>query len=75
MLPFWFHGNLLYYGAFKNHIGLYPAIKILAIATSIDAFVVGISFSILNTPIIEPSIIIGIVAFILSFIAVYLEKD
>ena len=24
---FWFHGNLIYYGAFKNHIGFYPASK------------------------------------------------
>ena len=49
-------------------------ITILAIATSIDAFVVGISFALLNTPIIEPAIIIGIVAFILSFIGVYVGK-
>jgi uncharacterized protein YdhG (YjbR/CyaY superfamily) len=27
MLSFWFHGNLIYYGAFKNHIGFYPASK------------------------------------------------
>ena len=27
MPSFWFHGNLLYYGAFKNHIGFYPASK------------------------------------------------
>jgi len=25
MLSFRFHGNLIYYGAFKNHIGFYPA--------------------------------------------------
>ena len=49
-------------------------ITILAIATSIDAFVVGISFALLNTPVIEPAIIIGIVAFILSFIGVYIGK-
>ena len=49
-------------------------ITVLAIATSIDAFVVGISFALLNTPIIEPAIIIGIVAFILSFIGVYVGK-
>jgi manganese efflux pump family protein len=49
-------------------------ITVLAIATSIDAFVVGISFALLNTPIIEPSIIIGVVAFILSFIGVYIGK-
>ncbi|HEX7467192.1 MAG TPA: manganese efflux pump [Methanobacterium sp.] len=49
-------------------------IFILAIATSIDAFVVGISFALLNTPIIEPSIIIGAIAFILSFMGVYIGK-
>ena len=27
MPSFWFHGNLLYFGAFKNHIGFYPASK------------------------------------------------
>lgn len=47
---------------------------VLAIATSIDAFVVGISLALLNTPVIEPAIIIGIVAFILSFIGVYIGK-
>ena len=25
MPSFWFHGKLVYYGAFKNHIGFYPA--------------------------------------------------
>lgn len=49
-------------------------ISILAIATSIDAFMVGISFALLNTPIVEPAIIIGIIAFILSFIGVYVGK-
>lgn len=50
-------------------------IFILAIATSIDAFVVGITFAILNTPIIIPIIIIGVVTFILSLIGVYLGKN
>jgi len=27
MPSFWYHGNLVYYGAFKNHIGFYPASK------------------------------------------------
>ncbi len=27
MPSFMFQGNLLYYGAFKNHIGFYPASK------------------------------------------------
>ena len=49
-------------------------ITILAIATSIDAFVVGISFALINTPIIYPTIIIGVTTFILSFTGVYLGK-
>lgn len=47
---------------------------ILAIATSIDAFVVGASLSILNTPIITPAILTGIITFVLSFIGVYIGK-
>jgi putative Mn2+ efflux pump MntP len=49
-------------------------ISVLAIATSIDAFVVGISFAIIKTPVLSPAIIIGIITFILSFIGVYLGK-
>jgi len=45
---------------------------LLAIATSIDALAVGISFSLLNQQIIEPIIIIGLVTFILSLFGVYI---
>ena len=45
----------------------YSVLFILAIATSIDAFVVGISFAFLKTPIVEPAIIIGCITFIMSF--------
>lgn len=48
---------------------------ILSIATSIDAFAVGVSFAFLNTAILEPVIIIGIITFILSFIGVYIGKN
>jgi putative Mn2+ efflux pump MntP len=41
---------------------------LLAIATSIDAFAVGLSFSILNIPLIGSILTIGIITFILSFI-------
>lgn len=47
---------------------------ILAVATSIDALAVGISFAFLNVNIINAVIIIGITTFILSIIAVYLGK-
>ncbi|MCK9151853.1 manganese efflux pump MntP family protein [Methanobacterium alcaliphilum] len=48
---------------------------ILSIATSIDAFAVGVTFAILNTSIITPIIIIGIITFILSLIGVYIGKN
>jgi len=43
----------------------------LAIATSIDALAVGISFSTLHIPIVLPSIIIGVVALLFSFCGVF----
>lgn len=48
---------------------------ILSVATSIDAFAVGVTFAILNTPIITPILVIGLVTFILSFIGVYIGKN
>lgn len=44
----------------------YSVLLVLSIATSIDALAVGISFSFLNTPILEPAIIIGCVTFFVS---------
>jgi len=49
-------------------------ILILSIATSIDALAVGFSFSFLDISIFIPSIIIGIVAFLMSFFGVYIGK-
>lgn len=46
----------------------------LSVATSIDAFAIGVTFAILNTPIITPIIIIGLITFILSFTGVYIGK-
>ncbi len=45
---------------------------VLAIATSIDALVVGLTFSVLSIGIITPVIIIGVITFIMSFSGVYL---
>jgi manganese efflux pump family protein len=45
----------------------YPVLFMLAIATSIDALAVGISFAFLKTPILEPAIIIGCITFFMSF--------
>ena len=44
---------------------------ILAVATSIDALAVGITFAFLNYPIVEAIIIIGITTFVISIIGVY----
>jgi putative Mn2+ efflux pump MntP len=44
----------------------------LAVATSIDAFAVGLGLSFLQVPILLPVIIIGIVTFGISFSGVYL---
>ncbi len=41
---------------------------ILSVATSIDALAVGLSFAALNMSVFVPSLIIGIVAFVLTFI-------
>lgn len=47
---------------------------ILAVATSIDALAVGISFAFLSINIMTAIIIIGIVTFIICFIGVYIGK-
>jgi putative Mn2+ efflux pump MntP len=47
---------------------------VLSIATSIDALAVGLSLSFLNTSIIMPAIIIGIITFSLSFLGVFIGK-
>ena len=57
-----------------NDIFSFKEIFLLAMAVTIDAFVVGISFALLKTPILTPFIIIGCTTFTLSFIGVYLGK-
>jgi putative Mn2+ efflux pump MntP len=47
------------------------ALLILAVATSIDALMVGFSFAFLQTPIVLPVAVIGAVAFGLSFVGFY----
>lgn len=49
----------------------FKTIFVLAIATSIDALAVGISFAFLNVDIVSSVIIIGLTTFVLSFVAVY----
>ncbi|MCR1951662.1 MULTISPECIES: manganese efflux pump MntP family protein [unclassified Clostridium] len=52
----------------------YKKLTILAIATSIDALAVGVSFAFLSVSIIPSITIIGITTFVLSFLAVFLGK-
>lgn len=47
---------------------------LLAIATSIDALAVGLSFAFLDTSILVPVLAIGIITFILSFAGVFFGK-
>jgi putative Mn2+ efflux pump MntP len=44
----------------------------LSVATSLDAFAVGISFAMLNISIMAPVIIIGVITFLMSFIGVWI---
>ena len=47
-------------------------VLLLAVATSIDALAVGISFAVLEEPILIPAIIIGITTFAFSFAGLFL---
>ena len=60
----------------NNFLGTYTikVILILSIATSIDALAVGLSFSFLDISIFFPAIIIGIIAFLFSFLGVYMGR-
>ena len=49
-------------------------VTLLAIATSIDAFAVGITIALLNDPILISSVIIGIVAFLFSIVGIYIGR-
>ena len=46
-------------------------LMVLAVATSIDALMVGLSFAFLQTTILEPIVVIGVVTFVLSYVGFY----
>ena len=50
----------------------YKELTLMAIATSIDALAVGITFAFLKINIIKPVIIIGLLTFSLSFLGVFI---
>jgi manganese efflux pump family protein len=54
----------------RDHMQSLPVLLGLAVATSIDALAVGLSFSLLAVDIITPVAIIGLVTFTLSFLGV-----
>ena len=60
-------------GSEKNPLHL-PTLCMLAIATSIDAFAIGISLSMLRVSIALPAVIIGVITFALSFAGVYFGR-
>ena len=49
-------------------------VTLLAIATSIDAFAVGITFALLKIPLLVPCTIIGIVAFLFTIVGIFIGK-
>lgn len=57
----------------KNPLHL-PTLLTLALATSIDAFAIGISLSMLRVSIFTPVLIIGLVTFSLSFAGIYFGR-
>jgi putative Mn2+ efflux pump MntP len=52
----------------------FKELTVLAIATSIDAFAVGVTFAILKTPILVPIILIGLITFVFSETGVVIGK-
>lgn len=52
----------------------FKEVILLAIATSIDAFAVGITIALLKDPILLSSAIIGIVAFLFSIVGVFIGR-
>ena len=58
----------------ENNLFSFKDLIFLAIITSINAVLVGISFALLNTPILWAALTIGVMAFIFSLILFYLGK-
>ena len=52
----------------------FKEVTLLAIATSIDAFAIGITFALLNVPIWISSLIIGAVAFAFSIAGIFIGR-
>lgn len=59
----------------NSEIMKWQNMTMMAIATSIDALAVGISFAVIYTDIIVSAVIIGVIAFIMSMLGVLLGKS
>lgn len=75
-----FVGGKMIYGSRSTQEKGSPKISasvllVLSVATSIDALAVGLSFSLLSVSIAAPVLIIGVVAFILSFLGFYFGSN
>ena len=79
-------GAKMIYEAVKNKNENVPAVEldqilsagnmcVLAVATSIDACAVGVSFALTKTPLLIPSVIIGLIAFAFSAAGVFIGKQ
>jgi manganese efflux pump family protein len=58
---------------YSNPLNIY-VLFIMAIATSVDAFAVGITLSVLNVKVLLPVLFIGIITFVFSFLGAYIGK-
>lgn len=58
----------------KSDIIDQKTLLVLAIATSIDALAIGISFSFLNIAIFEAAILVGVLTFAISFLGCFLGR-
>jgi len=73
-----FIGCRMVYGSFKlkeKEEAVTHGLKVmllLSLATSIDAFAVGLSFAFLEISIVAPVVVIGIITFALSFIGIFI---
>lgn len=69
-------GKMIYDALSSDEKGIdltgWKVLIILAIATSIDALAIGVSYALIGETIFIPAVIIGIVAFVFSFIGVVL---
>lgn len=55
----------------RDYLSL-PVLLVLAVATSLDALGVGLSFAVLSVPILIPATVIGVISLLLSFAGVFI---